>query len=122
MNYNAGGILLECIASAQRQAEQIIVVDNASTDNSIAALRNAFPAVRLICNERNLGFAAACNLGAQIADGDHVLFLNPDCILEANAIPVLLAAVHSADAIGMVGGLLTDPGGAEQSGGRRAVP
>ena len=122
VNYNAGGILLECIASAQRQAEQIIVVDNASTDNSIAALQNAFPAVRLICNERNLGFAAACNLGAQIADGDHVLFLNPDCILEANAIPVLVAAVHSADAIGMVGGLLTDPGGAEQSGGRRAVP
>ncbi|OGS99433.1 MAG: glycosyl transferase family 2 [Gallionellales bacterium RIFCSPLOWO2_12_FULL_59_22] len=122
VNYNAGKILPECIASAQQQAGQIIVVDNASTDNSIAALRDAFPEVRIICNERNLGFAAACNLGAQIADGDHILFLNPDCILKANAIPILLAAVHGTDDTGMVGGLLTDPDGAEQSGGRRAVP
>jgi len=122
VNYNAGEILLECIASALQQAGQIIVVDNASTDNSIVALRNAFPAVQLICNERNLGFAAACNQGAQIADGDHILFLNPDCVLKENAIPVLLAAVHSAADTGMVGGLLTNPDGAEQSGGRRAVP
>lgn len=122
VNYNAGEILLECIASALQQAGQIIVVDNASTDNSIAALRNAFPAVHLICNERNLGFAAACNQGAQIADGAHILFLNPDCVLKENAIPVLLAAVHSSADTGMVGGLLTNPDGVEQSGGRRAVP
>ncbi|MDO8313209.1 MAG: NAD-dependent epimerase/dehydratase family protein, partial [Sideroxyarcus sp.] len=43
VNYNAGEKLLECIASAQQQAGQIIVVDNASTDNSVAALRNTFP-------------------------------------------------------------------------------
>ena len=122
VNYNAGKILLECIASAQQQAGQIIVVDNASTDNSIAALKNAYPAIRLICNERNLGFAAACNLGAQIAEGDHVLFLNPDCILEPNAVSILVRAVNSAPDVSMVGGLLTDPDGTEQSGGRRAVP
>ena len=122
VNYNAGEILLECVARAYQQAKQIIVVDNASTDNSVAALKNAYPAIRLIYNEHNLGFAAACNLGAKVADGDHVLFLNPDCILEANAIPILLDAVHSMADIGMVGGLLTDPDGTEQSGGRRAVP
>lgn len=122
VNYNAGEILLECIASAQQQAEQIIVVDNASTDNSIAALKNAYPAIRLICNERNLGFAAACNMGAQITEGEHVLFLNPDCILEPNAVSILVRAVNSAPDVSMVGGLLTDPDGTEQSGGRRAVP
>ena len=122
VNYNAGKILLDCVASAQQQAEQIIVVDNASADSSMAALRDAFPAVRLICNERNLGFAVACNQGAQIADGEHILFLNPDCVLQAGAITALLAAVHSANDIGMVGGLLTDPDGTEQSGDRRAVP
>ena len=73
-------------------------------------------------NERNLGFAVACNQGAQIADGEHILFLNPDCVLQAGAITALLAAVHSANDIGMVGGLLTDPDGTEQSGDRRAVP
>lgn len=121
VNYNAGEILLECVASVQ-QAGQIIVVDNASTDNSITMLRDAFPAVRLICNERNRGFAVACNQGAQITEGDHILFLNPDCILKANVIQVLLAAAHGADDVGMVGGLLADPDGTEQSGGRRAVP
>ena len=122
VNYNAGEILLKCIASAQQQAGQIIVVDNASTGNSIAALRNAYPAIRLICNERNLGFAAACNLGANAADGEHVLFLNPDCILEQNAVSILIHAVNSAPDVSMVGGLLTDPDGTEQSGGRRAIP
>jgi len=122
VNYNAGEVLLKCVASAQQQAGQIIVVDNASADNSIAALRNAHPEIRIICNERNLGFAAACNLGAMAADGDHVLFLNPDCILEPDAIPTLLETLRGADDIGMVGGLLTDPEGTEQSGGRRAVP
>ena len=122
VNYNAGEILLECVARALQQAEQVIVVDNASTDGSVAALKNAYPAIRLICNERNLGFATACNVGAKVADGQHVLFLNPDCILEGNAIRILLKAVHSKDDIGMVGGLLTAPDGTEQSGGRRAVP
>lgn len=122
VNYNAGKILLECIASAQKQAGQIIVVDNASTDSSIAALRGAFPAVQTICNERNLGFAAACNLGAQAADGSHILFLNPDCVLEPNVVSILLQAVDSAHDVSMAGGLLTNPDGSEQAGGRRAVP
>lgn len=122
VNYNAGEVLLECIASAQQQAGQIIVVDNASTDGSVAALRSAYPAIHIICNERNLGFAAACNLGAKVADGNHIFFLNPDCIIEQHTIQILLEAVHSTDDVGMVGGLLTDPNGTEQIGGRRTVP
>ena len=122
VNYNAGEILLECIASAQQQAEQVIVVDNASADNSIAALRNAFPATQIICNKRNLGFAKACNIGAQATNGNYILFLNPDCILEHNAVSVLVRAASSAPEVSMVGGLLTDPDGTEQVGGRRAVP
>lgn len=122
VNYNAGEILLKCVASAEQQAGQIIVVDNASVDNSIAALRNAFPTTRIICNEQNLGFAAACNLGAQIADGEHILFLNPDCILDQGAVSILVQSINSAPDIGMVGGLLVNPDGSEQIGGRRAVP
>jgi hypothetical protein len=122
VNYNAGEILLECVASAWQQAEQVIVVDNASADNSIAALKNTFPATRIICNERNLGFAKACNMGAQIAVGNHIFFLNPDCILEHNAVSALVRAANSAPDVSMAGGLLTCPDGIEQVGGRRAVP
>jgi GT2 family glycosyltransferase/nucleoside-diphosphate-sugar epimerase len=122
VNYNAGAILLECVERARQQAEQIIVVDNASADDSIAELRNAFPQVKIICNERNLGFARACNLGAMAADGKCILFLNPDCLLEPDTIALLVQAVHSAPDVGMVGGLLVNPDGTEQIGGRRAVP
>ena len=122
VNYNAGSKLLECVAQALQQAEQVIVVDNASEDNSVTELRNTFPETHIICNEHNLGFATACNMGAQVADGAHILFLNPDCILEPGAISALIRAVDSAPDVGMAGGLLTNPDGAEQVGGRRAVP
>lgn len=61
-------------------------MDNASSDGSITALRSEYPAVRIIRNEHNLGFAVACNQGAKIADSNYILFLNPDCVLEQNAI------------------------------------
>ncbi len=122
VNYNAGKKLLECVAQALQQVEQVIVVDNASSDSSITELRSTYPATQIICNEQNLGFATACNLGAQIADDDHILFLNPDCILEPGAISALVRAVESAPDVGMAGGLLTNPDGTEQVGARRAVP
>ena len=122
VNYNAGEMLLESVARAHQHAEQVIVVDNASTDNSIAAMRGEFRKTLIISNDRNLGFAAACNQGAKAAIGDYLLFLNPDCVLEPDAISTLVEAVHSSEHVGMVGGLLTNPDGTEQSGGRRAIP
>lgn len=122
VNYNAGEMLLESVARAHQHAGQVIVVDNASTDNSIAALRREFRKTLIIRNDRNLGFATACNQGARAAVGDHLLFLNPDCILEPEAIANLVEAAHSSGDVGMVGGLLTNPDGTEQGGGRRSVP
>lgn len=122
VNYNAGEILLKCVAQALLQAEQVIVVDNASNDGSIAALVKVYPSVVLIPNKHNLGFAKACNRGAQVAKGECILFLNPDCILAANAVARMVQAVHSEPRIGMVGGLLTNPDGSEQGGARRAIP
>jgi GT2 family glycosyltransferase/nucleoside-diphosphate-sugar epimerase len=122
VNYNAGDILQACVGEAVLQAEQVIVVDNASADDSIAALRKLFPAVTIIANEHNLGFAKACNQGALAASGEHIFFLNPDCILEPGAVQRLVFAAHSAPDVGMVGGLLTNPDGSEQGGSRRTVP
>lgn len=122
VNYNAGDYLLECVSRARQQAEQVIVVDNASTDDSIANLIKAYPDVKCIRNEQNLGFAVACNMGARVADGKYILFLNPDCFLEPNAIATLVESIDSAEDIGMVGGLIVNPDGTEQIGGRRAIP
>ena len=122
VNYNAGDILLACVRHALEQAQQVIVVDNDSDDDSIASLSAAFPGVEVIRNQQNLGFAKACNIGARAAVGDRILFLNPDCLLEPGAIQALLDAFHERPHVGMVGGLLTNPDGTEQGGARRAVP
>lgn len=122
VNYNAGDILLACVERAVLQAEQVIVVDNASSDDSIAVLRSALPSVIIIANRINLGFAKACNQGAKAAAGEHILFLNPDCILEYGAVQKLVHAAYSAPDVGMVGGLLINADGSEQAGARRAVP
>jgi len=122
VNYNAGDILVDCIRHALQQANQVIVVDNASKDTSLARARAAFPMIDIIPNERNLGFAKACNQGALLAKGEHIFFLNPDCLLGENAIATLVQAAASDAKIAMVGGLLINPDGTEQVGGRRGVP
>lgn len=126
VNYNAGALLNDCVKSALGEAVEVIIVDNDSYDSSIDLLTTRFPLsrhpIQLIVNESNVGFAAACNIGAKAAKGDYLLFLNPDCKLDPNALPALLKELESSDDIGMVGGLLVDPDGTEQGGGRRAVP
>ena len=125
VNYNAGAMLRDCVASAMTQCDQIIVVDNASADDSLATLSAAFPGcekLHIIRNELNLGFARGCNIGVQAASGHFLLFLNPDCILEPMVVSRLVAALDGHDRAGMAGAVLVDPDGTEQGGGRRAVP
>lgn len=125
VNYNAGSLLRDCVAAAITQCERIIVVDNASTDGSLNTLNDVFPSngkLSVIHNERNLGFARACNIGVQMASGRFLLFLNPDCALDSATVSRLVAALKAHGDSGMVGGLLLNPDGTEQPGGRRAVP
>ena len=80
VNYNAGQILVDCIESALPQVTEVLIVDNASSDRSIELCAERFPSevkLKIMRNAANLGFAAACNLGAKAASEPHVLFLNP---------------------------------------------
>jgi GT2 family glycosyltransferase len=125
VNYNAGPLLAECVRTALPQTSEILVVDNASQDSSIkdcVALFADEPRLKIIRNESNLGFAAACNIGFSQASHDFVLFLNPDCRLDDGAVFELLQVLQTDTAAGMVGGLLLNADGTEQGGGRRAVP
>jgi len=125
VNYNAGALLTECVAAALAQAAQTIVVDNDSRDDSLRRLQGRFasePRLSVINAGRNLGFAAGCNRGIDAATHDWLLFLNPDCVLDAETLPRLLQVLASDPRVGMVGGLLVNPDGSEQRGGRRTLP
>jgi GT2 family glycosyltransferase len=129
VNYNAGSLLTACISAALPQVDEVVIVDNASCDDSLAQLNMHFSdeaRLRIIRNNRNLGFAAACNRGAEAAEGDAVMFLNPDCVLDVNAVSrlydVLKGPSEGQPEVGMVGGLLVNPDGTEQGGARRAIP
>lgn len=81
---DAGSSLVDCVASfgpADPETE-VILVDNGSKDGAIEAVVACHPGVRVIRNERNLGFARASNQGLQAASGRYVLFLNSDAFLE----------------------------------------
>ncbi len=88
VNWNTRELLAACLESLGAAGEgiEVIVVDNASSDGSAAMVRERFPAVRLLCNESNLGFGRAVNQGYAAARADYVLLLNSDTRVEANAI------------------------------------
>lgn len=125
VNYNAGNYLCTCVASALGQVGEVIVVDNASRDESLSQLVAAFPRnpkIKVIRNQENLGFAAACNIGAEHCSGSYLFFLNPDCVLTPDSVKHLVQVLDDYPDVGMVGGFLCNPDGSEQPGGRRAVP
>ncbi len=125
VNYNSGDFLLTCVSSALSQVNEVLVVDNASSDHSLLQLQAAFPSEPKLLvgrNRKNLGFAAGCNIGSKQATGKYLLFLNPDCVLEPGSVKQLLEVLERNPDVGMVGGLLVNPNGTEQPGGRRAIP
>ncbi len=95
VSYNTRELTLACLRSVYEQTRQtpfeLIVVDNASDDGSAAAIAAEFPHVRFLPQTKNLGFAAANNLAAELAAGEWLLLLNPDTVVLDAAIDRLVA-------------------------------
>jgi GT2 family glycosyltransferase len=106
VNWNTKDLLRDCIASILTETQvphEIIAIDNASSDGSAAMVAAEFPQVRLIANSGNLGFAAANNQGLAIAQGQHVLLLNPDTVVLDHAIDRMLSWLAMRPEVGCVG-------------------
>ena len=106
VTYNSAGSIERCLTALRSEAGwERIVVDNASTDNSVERVRAIDPEARVIANDRNLGFGAAANQGARLASSNVLLFLNPDAVAQTGALSEFLAALKPMD-VGAAGGLL----------------
>lgn len=123
VNYNAGKLLRNCVDSLLNCGleVEIIVIDNASSDNSLNFLQD-LDSVKIIRNFSNVGFAKACNQGIRLSSAENLFFVNPDCFFEPGTLGEILLQLRANDKVGMAGGLLTNTDGTEQAGGRRAVP
>lgn len=105
VTWNSARYLRRCLDGFRQQthgAVELIAIDNASTDDSLALL----DAGTLIRNETNRGFSAAVNQGIAVARGEYVLLLNPDCFLEPEYIAHLVAALESRPDFGSATGML----------------
>lgn len=125
VNYNAGPGLLDCIRSVIEDVREVLVVDNNSQDNSLDLIEQEWSCenrLKVIRNGENLGFAAACNVGARAAQPGYWLFLNPDCTCTPGSLTKLYASLKDNNRAGMAGGLLLNLDGSEQAGGRRLTP
>ena len=109
VSYNTVALLARCARSVLADAPpgtEVYVVDNASSDGSADMVRRAFPAVRLIANNDNSGFAAATNQALRQARGRYVMLLNPDAELRRGSLPRVVAFLDARPEVGVAGARL----------------
>lgn len=118
VNHNAGELTLHCLRSIRAKtvnpSYEIILVDNASTNDGLAAITREFPQITLIRNERNVGFAKANNQAIRAARGKYLLLLNNDTLLRNDACGRLAAFMEGHPGVGILAGKLYKPNGKVQ--------
>src|SRR5579871_4191764 len=118
ISYNTREMTLECLRTLYSDLgtlpAEVWIVDNASQDGSVEAIRSAYPQVRLIANERNLGFGAANNQAMREACGKYFLLLNSDAFPKAGAIGKLVEYLDTHPEVGLVGPRLLNGDGSLQ--------
>lgn len=119
VNWNTRELLLACLASVYETVTEIRfevwLVDNGSSDGSVAAVQTRFPDVRIIENSRNLGFAAANNRAFRGMAGRYALLLNTDTVLQPDAVDTLFRFMERTPDAAMACGQLLNPDGSRQN-------
>ena len=119
VSYNTREVTLACVRSVFERANdctwEIILIDNASCDGSVEAIRAAYPQVKAITNSENRGFAAANNQGLLIAKGRYLLLLNPDTEVYPETLRETLAYAEANPKVGVIGCRVFGDDGKQQS-------
>ena len=125
VSYNVKGLLLKCLEAFYAHADvpvEAVVVDNASTDGSPAAVASEFPQATVLAQQRNLGFGRANNVGLERCQGRFVLLLNPDVTVNPQAIGRMADFLITRQDAAVVGPRLLYPDGRNDPDARRSFP
>jgi GT2 family glycosyltransferase len=118
VSYNSLNFLKDCLDSINKNKPsasfEITVVDNASSDGTVEAIRKDYPHLKLIENARNEGFAAANNMAIKSSSSEYILLINSDCRVYANSIDRLLKFADSSKDAGIAGPRIINSDGSVQ--------
>jgi hypothetical protein len=124
LSFNTKELTINCLNSIVDQYKQeldnaqfeVIVVDNASTDDSVKAVEKLKTSnLKLIKSEENLGFSKGCNLGAKNAKGEYLLFLNSDTEIKDQGFVKMVDYLRKNEQVGILGGALKNDEGTTQA-------
>ncbi len=123
VTWNCRQYVIDCLRSIFKDPVQcsigITVVDNNSTDNTIELIKKDYPAIKIIANSSNKGFAAANNQGIEGSTSRYVLLLNPDTIVHSGAFDRMISFLDSNERIGAAGPAILNGDGSPQYTGVR---
>lgn len=126
VNYNVKEFVLNLLGSITKASAnlltEIFVVDNASDDGSVEAIKEKYPAVNLIANKKNLGFGAANNQALEQAKGKYFLLINPDTIVREDTFLKMIDFFVATPKCGIAGCKVLNPDGSLQLACRRGFP
>jgi GT2 family glycosyltransferase len=125
VNHNTSGVLAQCLRALEPGTKlglEVVVVDNASKDDTIQMLRRDFPSARLVESGGNRGFGAGVNLAARRTEREFLLVLNPDCFIEPDSLWRLAASLRNDAHLGFVGPRIDLESGAVDHASLRADP
>ncbi len=126
VNYNVMHFLEQCLHSVRKAAKnidcEVFVVDNNSVDGSVKMVEEKFPEVKLIINHDNRGFSKANNQAIRLAEGDYVLLLNPDTVVEEDTFEKIIKFMDSHPEAGGLGVKMVDGKGKFLPESKRGLP
>jgi GT2 family glycosyltransferase len=126
VNYNVQYFLEQCLHSVQQAVKnidaEVFVVDNVSKDDSVEMVKQKFPWVKLIVNEENVGFSRANNQAIRIAQGEYVLLLNPDTLVEEDTFKKCITFMDERPDAGALGVKMVDGTGQFLAESKRGIP
>ncbi len=124
VSWNVAELLKACLQSITQSplgeyTLEIIVVDSASTDDSVQMVQNQFPQVKLLAQAANFGFSRCNNIGMQAATGRYIFLLNPDTEIVGDALAQMAAFIDANPTVGILGPHTLNTDGTTQPTRRR---